>query len=99
MEDKHAVGLSYTDHVDSAAIPARPLKVQIPSTRFHQILCSLYTQPGRPVPATTATIDKLVCADPMHRPTLTACNNSYSDKLSIFWEGSMNKLVTVRLQQ
>ena len=63
------MSLGHTDHVHSAAVPARALKVQVPPTRLHQVLCSLYAQPGGPMPATIATGDGLVrfCAISMHR--------------------------------
>lgn len=55
VEDQHAVGLGHPDHVHSAAVPPWALKVQVTPTRLHQVLCSLYTQPGRSMPATTRT--------------------------------------------
>lgn len=50
VQNQHAVGLGHPDHVHSAAVPAWPLKLQVPPTRLHQALCCLYTQPGCTVP-------------------------------------------------
>ena len=50
VQHEHAMCLGHPDHVHCAAIPPRPLKLQIPSTGLHQALGSLYTQPGCSVP-------------------------------------------------
>ncbi len=51
VENQHAVGLGHSDHVHSAAVPAGPLKLQVPSTCLHQALGSFYAQPCCAMPA------------------------------------------------
>lgn len=50
VQDQLAVSLGNADHIHSAAVPARALKLQVSSTRLHQILCSFNTQPCGSVP-------------------------------------------------
>ena len=50
VKHKLAVGFGHSDHVHCTAVPARALKLQVPSTRLHQVLGSLYAQPCCSVP-------------------------------------------------
>ena len=58
VENQHAVGLGHPDHVHSAAVPAGPLKLQVPPARLHQALCSFYAQSCSPMPAPQPRVQK-----------------------------------------
>lgn len=87
VEDKHAVGLGHPDHVHSAAVPPRALKVQVTPTRLHQVLGSLYAQPSRSMPATVMT----TVVQHRHDCHYHLCYNDSSCKChNTWWQASHN---------